>query len=153
MKTIKTYIEEARALGACKQGLIAAAGMTADEIVKRWPVWAARVAGCNMTQEQLMLACRSDGHVIIYLTAEQRTEAICLAAVQRDGYVVQHLSAEERTEAVCLAAVQQIGDAICHLSPDQRTADVCRAAVENHAYALRHLSPEQRTKAVLATAG
>ncbi|MGL4232723.1 MAG: DUF4116 domain-containing protein [Casimicrobium sp.] len=52
---------------------------------------------------------RQNGYAISYLTPEQRTAAVCLAAVKQNGDAIHYLTAEQRTAAVCLAADFKVG--------------------------------------------
>lgn len=68
--------------------------------------------------------------IVQYLTSEQRTPAVCLAAVQTDGHTVAYLMPDERSDAICLAAVQQNVWAIQWLAPYERTPAICLIAIQ-----------------------
>lgn len=88
---------------------------------------------------------KQNGHLVKFLSADQRTEEICAAAVAEDQFVITHLSKAERTEKVCLAAARTSGDALFFMDAQERTPAVKMASVKRTGLAIRHLSHNEMT--------
>lgn len=115
-----------------------------DEIAMK----AAKIAG----EEKNLRDVSRNGFLIKFLTEDQRTQDVCIAAVQNDPHVMSYLTTEQRTADVCMAAVKKFGYPIYFVSEEMRTQDICIAAVKKSGLALKHLSKEQKTENVCMAA-
>ena len=99
-----------------------------------------------------LAAVQKNGHAVQYLTPEERSPTICLAAVNENEHAVQYLTPEQRTPAICLAAVQQDGHNVRRFAWWQQSSGVCLAAVRQCGHAVMFLISEKRSPAVCLAA-
>jgi len=118
------------------------------------------------TEEMCLLAVRQEVRILrecafLQIRHENRTEAVCIAAVTTHSSVLQFIEAQteaiciaavrakthmgpkalqmvkRQTHAICLAAVETYGEMLEFVDAELRTADICLAAIRSDGTALR----------------
>jgi len=93
-----------------------------------------------------------DMRILENLSLDEKTEAVCLAAVQQSGFELKYVPNNMKTEAMCLAAVQQLATALLFVPDNMKTEAVCLAAVQGIGSVLKYVPNNMKTEAMCLAA-
>jgi hypothetical protein len=93
-----------------------------------------------------LVMAQHDGAFLEYIPSEEKTHAVCLAAIQRTTGdrlkdVLKHLPEKLKEPPFYLAMVEQNGMLLEYIAEDKRTLKVCIAAARNVRQALAFVPP------------
>lgn len=91
-------------------------------------------------------------NMLMTLSLERRTEAVCRRAVEIAGENIRYVPRDMRTEKMCYTAVRSWDYALDYVPEKLKTPRMCRAAVEHYGPALLFVPQEHRTAALCKAA-
>jgi hypothetical protein len=98
-----------------------------------------------VTEELCLAVVKKNGHTLLYVPNEMKTDAVCRAAVEDTGFLGDVPQAR-KTEELCLIAAQIDGDALRYVPKRLMTEAICIAAVKQDADALELVPKDLRAK-------
>jgi len=105
----------------------------------------------SVTEELCLAVVKKNGHTLLYVPKELKTDAVCKAAVEDTGFLGDVPEAQ-RTEELCLIAARIDGDALRYVPGNIMTEAICIAAVKQDADALELVPNNLRDKVKAALA-
>jgi len=99
----------------------------------------------SVTEELCLAVVKKNGHMLLYVPKELKTDAVCRAAVEDTGFLGDVPQAR-KTEELCLIAAQIDGDALRYVPKRLMTEAICIAAVKQDADALELVPKNLRDK-------
>ncbi|HWS28307.1 MAG TPA: DUF4116 domain-containing protein [Xanthomonadales bacterium] len=102
------------------------------------------------TPQQIEIALRQNGLALKFLPA--RSAEQCLLAVQHNGMALRLLTPQEKTPAICRAALRQCGEALPYVPASLRTTEMYVLAVGNSVKAMGMIRPSERSLEVCTAA-